>query len=162
MLSAYLASMRRAQLRRRTENSLAYYRPYPKQREFHAAGAGARERLLMAGNQLGKTIAGGFEAAMHATGRYPDWWQGKKFDRPTLAWAAGVSGESTRDNPQRVLLGQIGEHGTGAIPKDALAGIVNARGVPGLVDTIEVRHVSGGLSRIGLKSYAPRCRREAA
>jgi hypothetical protein len=25
----------------------------------------------MAGNQLGKTIAGGFEAAMHATGRYP-------------------------------------------------------------------------------------------
>ena len=50
---------------------LAGYRPYQKQREFHAAGATARERLLMAGNQLGKTLAGGFEAAMHATGRYP-------------------------------------------------------------------------------------------
>jgi hypothetical protein len=46
-------------------------RPYPKQREFHAAGNTARERLLIAGNQLGKTLAGGSEAAMHATGRYP-------------------------------------------------------------------------------------------
>jgi hypothetical protein len=26
--------------------------------------------LLMAGNQFGKTLAGGFEVAMHATGRY--------------------------------------------------------------------------------------------
>ena len=43
--------------RRRTENKLAYYRPYPKQREFHAAGANHRERLLMAGNQTGKTLA---------------------------------------------------------------------------------------------------------
>jgi phage terminase large subunit-like protein len=107
----------------------------------------------MAGNQLGKTLAGGFEAAMHATGRYPEWWQGKRFDGPTIAWAAGVTGKSTRDNPQRVLLGQLGEHGTGAIPKDALANVVNARGVPGLVEMIEVKHVSGGISRIGLKSY---------
>ena len=37
----------------------------------------------MAGNQLGKTLAGGVEAAMHVTGRYPDWWQGKRFDEPT-------------------------------------------------------------------------------
>jgi hypothetical protein len=144
MLSAMRARAKAQQARRRTENRLAHYRPYAKQREFHAAGAVARERLLMAGNQLGKTIAGGFEAAMHATGRYPDWWAGQRFDRPTQAWAAGVSGESTRDNPQRVLLGQIGEHGTGAIPKDALIAITNARGVAGLVDTMEVRHVCGG------------------
>jgi Terminase large subunit, T4likevirus-type, N-terminal len=78
MLSAFLKEIEQQQARRRTENALAYYRPYAKQREFHAAGARARERLLMAGNQLGKTIAGGFEAAMHATGRYPGWWQGKK------------------------------------------------------------------------------------
>src|SRR5215831_16676775 len=62
--------------RRRTENRLNYYRPYKKQLEFHEAGATHRERLLMAGNQLGKTLAGGFEAAMHATGRYPDDWKG--------------------------------------------------------------------------------------
>src|SRR5689334_14530497 len=75
--------------RRLIECRLNYYRPYPKQAGFHAAGATTRERLLMAGNQLGKTLAGGFEAAMHLTGRYPDWWQGRRFDRPTVAWAGG-------------------------------------------------------------------------
>ena len=101
MLSAFLKEIEQERARRRTENALAYYRPYAKQREFHAAGAGARERLLMAGNQLGKTLAGGLEAAKHATGRYPDWRQGRRFDKPTIAWVAGVTGESTRDNPQR-------------------------------------------------------------
>ena len=32
------------------------YRPYPKQAAFHAAGAIHRERLLMAGNQLGQDV----------------------------------------------------------------------------------------------------------
>ena len=116
---------------------LAGYRPYPKQCEFHAAGNAARERLLMAGNQLGKTLAGGFEAAMHATGRYPAWWKGRRFDRPTVAWVGGVTGESTRDSPQRVLLGRPGAHGTGAIPKDALGQVTSARGVADLADNIE-------------------------
>ena len=39
-------------------NRLATYKPYAKQREFHAAGSEFRERLFMAGNQLGKTWAG--------------------------------------------------------------------------------------------------------
>src|SRR5207247_10361772 len=48
--------------------------------EFHSLGAKYRERLFMAGNQLGKTLAGGFECAMHVTGEYPDWWDGRVFD----------------------------------------------------------------------------------
>jgi hypothetical protein len=77
-------------------NRLASYRPYPKQAAFHAAGVKHDERLLMAGNQLGKTLAGGFEWAMHLTDRYPDWWKGRVFDRPVRMWAAGVTSESTR------------------------------------------------------------------
>ncbi len=88
-----------------------------------------------------------------ATSRYPDWWQGRRFDKPTIAWVAGVTCESTRDNPQRILLGRSGQHGTGAIPKDAVANITPAGGVPQLVDSIEVRHVGGATSRIGFKSY---------
>lgn len=107
----------------------------------------------MAGNQLGKTWAGGNEAAIHATGLYPEWWAGKRFDRQTVGWAAGVTGESTRDTVQRILLGRPGEFGTGAIPKDKLLDVTMARGVPGLVDTIRVRHENGGASVIGLKSY---------
>ena len=152
-LSALIASLETEQKRRLIENRLAYYKPYPKQRTFHNAGKEHRERLLMAGNQLGKTFAGGLEAAAHATGRYPDWWQGRRFDQPTVAWAAGVTGEVTRDTVQRVLVGRPGQPGTGAIPRDCLGEMVSARGIPDLLDTIKVKHVSGGYSSIGLKSY---------
>jgi Terminase large subunit, T4likevirus-type, N-terminal len=68
------------QSRRQNENRLRYYRPYRKQNAFHEAGATFRERLFMAGNQLGKTVAGGSEAAMHLTGRYPECLSGKKLN----------------------------------------------------------------------------------
>jgi phage terminase large subunit-like protein len=152
-LSAVEQHLRHEQGRRLVENRLARYKPYPKQAEFHAAGATRRERLLMAGNQLGKTLAGGFEVAMHATGRYPDWWEGKRFERPITAWAAGTTGETVRDTVQRVLIGRTGQLGTGAIPKDMIGDLVSARGVADLMDTIKVRHISGNWSSIGLKSY---------
>jgi phage terminase large subunit-like protein len=135
------------------ENRLAAYVPYPKQAEFHAAGATARERLLMAGNQLGKTLAGGFEAAMHMTGRYPPWWRGKRFDRPVTGWVCGRTGEDLRGGMQRILLGRPGAIGTGAIPKDAIVSLVKAQGVAGLCDIIQVAHDSGGVSVAITKSY---------
>ncbi len=108
----------------------------------------------MAGNQLGKTLAGGFEVAMHATGLYPSWWTGKRFTAPIRAWVAGVTGESTRDNPQRILLGNAGAYGTGTIPRALLPQPPTAsRGVAGLADMVRVTHVSGGESSIGFKSY---------
>ena len=110
-------------------NRLAHYRPYPKQAAFHAAGDGHRERLFMAGNQLGKTLAGSIEEAVHATGRYPAWWRGRRFDRPTVSWVAGVTAESTRDNVQRLLLGRPGAWGTGSLPQDAILETSAARGV---------------------------------
>jgi phage terminase large subunit-like protein len=60
----------------------------------------------------------------------------------------------TRDNPQRVLLGQVGEMGTGAIPKDCLGEFGRAMGVADLYDYIKVRHVSGGWSMLRFKYYA--------
>jgi phage terminase large subunit-like protein len=132
---------------------LLLYRPYPKQRDFHAAGAVHRERLFMAGNQLGKTLAGGFEAAIHATGLYPDWWEGKRFEKPTVGWASGVTGETVRDSVQRVLMGRHTDVGTGALPLAKILDHTSARGVADLMDTIEVKHVSGATSLIALKSY---------
>jgi phage terminase large subunit-like protein len=156
-----LASLLAEQQRRKSRNRLADYKPYKKQAEFHAAGAVHRERLFMAGNQLGKTIAGGAECAIHLTGRYPNWWQGKVFDKPIKAWAAGVTGESTRDNPQRVLVGppqQQEAWGTGMVPGDALADTIMGRGVPHGLDSIVVRHGGGGDIQAGhsilaFKSY---------
>jgi phage terminase large subunit-like protein len=140
--------------RRRTENRLAYYQPYPTQKKFHDAGAKYRERLLMAGNRVGKTFCGGMELAMHVTGRYSPWWEGKRFDGAINAWCGGVTSQAARDVIQANLLGELGAQGTGSLPKDSIIDIMPARGVPGLVDTILVRHLSGEASRIGLKSYA--------
>ena len=101
----------------------------------------------MAGNQLGKTLAGGAEWAYHLTGRYPEWWRGKTFDRPVMLWAAGVTGESTRDNPQRVLIGPpaIKElWGTGMVPFDCLLDRALVRGTADLLDYAVVRWGGGG------------------
>lgn len=152
-LLAELLRLKAERNRRVETRKLLLYRPYPKQREFHAAGAVHRERLFMAGNQLGKTLAGGFEAAIHATGLYPDWWQGRRFEKPTVGWASGVTGETVRDSVQRVLMGRHTDVGTGALPLAKILDHTSARGVADLMDTIEVKHVSGGTSLIALKSY---------
>jgi phage terminase large subunit-like protein len=138
---------------RQKQNQLARYRPYSKQAEFHAAGSTHRQRLLMAANQVGKTWAAGFELAMHATGLYPQWWTGRRWDRAIVGWAAGVTGESTRDNPQRILLGRPGAFGTGAIPKQSIVDHSSSRGLADAVDTIRIRHACGDISTIQLKSY---------
>lgn len=152
---ADLAKRVRAEITRRiTENRLAGYAPYAKQREFHAAGAAFRERLLRAGNQLGKSYSAGAEAAYHATGLYPDWWEGRRFAKPTTGWVGAPSGELARDGQQRILLGPVDAWGTGWLPKARIKDIARASGgVRDLVDTVLVEHVSGGTGRIKFKSY---------
>lgn len=142
--------------RRQDTNRLKHYQPYAKQRDFHRAGDGHRERLFMAGNQLGKTMAGAAEVAMHLTGRYPDWWDGKRFDRPTTWLAGSESYELTRDGVQRLLVGppdREEDWGTGFIPADAITGRTRRMGVSNALDSVTVRHFSGGQSSLLLKAY---------
>lgn len=140
-------------MRQISMRKLELYKPYTKQKEFHNAGRVHRERLLRAGNQNGKTLAGAAEAAIHATGLYPDWWNGRRFDKHNAGWCAGVTSEVVRDSLQRLLIGPVGSPGTGFIPQSKIVDIINARGVPNLADTILVKHISGGVSRIKLKYY---------
>jgi len=133
---------------------------YPKHTEFFEAGAKYRERCFMAANRVGKTVGGGYEVAAHLTGRYPDWWPGRRFERPVRAWMAGKANETTRDILQAKMMGPIvyeGQRksvaGTGIIPGDLLDRPTWKQGVPDLVDTIRVKHVSGGWSVLGVKSY---------
>ena len=147
-----------------SERQLEQYVAYPKQLEFHAAGAdpAIRERLLIAGNQLGKTLSASREAAMHLTGAYPAWWPGKVFHKKTAAWAGSKTSGVTRDSVQRYLLGRPGSWGTGAIPKDRIVDVKkNPHGVPDAVEMITVKHIppdskkgaSDGNSVIAFKSY---------
>jgi hypothetical protein len=145
--------------RRKSRDRLSVYAPYRKQIDFHAAGASCRERLLMAGNQLGKTYCGAAEAAIHLTGLYPEWWRGRRFERPVRAWVGSKTGEVTRDGAQRLLVGEPrdkGQWGTGMIPGARLIGCTARSSTPGALDGLTVRHVSGGISTLGFKSYAAR------
>ena len=128
---------------------------YTKHLEFFAAGADHRERCMMAANRVGKTWGvGGYETALHLTGRYPDWWEGQRFDHPIEAWVAGDTSETTRDIVQAALVGPIGNLGTGLIPLEDIIGEPTKRsGVSGAMDTARVRHASGGHSLVGFKSY---------
>jgi phage terminase large subunit-like protein len=126
-------------------------------------GSGHNERLFLAANRIGKTEgAGGYEVALHLTGRYPDWWTGLRFDRPIDAWVCGKSNEAVRDILQKKLMGPVAwagrrktVRGTGMIPgEDIIDGSVSwKRGVADFVDTIKIRHRTGGFSELGFKSY---------
>jgi phage terminase large subunit-like protein len=137
-------------------SKLLYFRPYPKQLAFYALGKTKRERLFMAGTQVGKSEAGAFEAALHATGRYPEWWPGKRFDKPTRGWCSGITSMDVRNVQQRKLCGTPGveaDWGTGQIPKECLIDRSRAPGIVDAIDQLQVRHVTGGTSIIQFKSY---------
>jgi phage terminase large subunit-like protein len=138
------------------ENAIRSFAPYPKQAEFFDLGATMRERLLMAGNQLGKSQAGAFEVACHLTGEYPDWWKGRRWDRPVIGWAGGESSTAVRDIQQRKLCGSPGVEvllGTGMIPRRTFVGKSLGHGASDAFDTIKIKHASGGVSELSFKSY---------
>jgi len=127
---------------------------YPKHLAFFDAGVEHRERLFMAGNRVGKTIAGGYEATCHLTGVYPHWWRGRRFDRPAKALAAGDTRSTTRDIIQDKMLGMFEDMGTGLIPKSRIVGSPSrVQGISKAVEEVKVQSAFGGISTLMLRSY---------
>lgn len=131
---------------------------YPKHIEFMAHGAEYRERCFRAANRCGKTVSGAYETVCHVTGRYPEWWEGYRFEGPVKFWAAGDTAKTARDIIQVELLGNHGAHGTGMIPGEDIVRTTSKAGVPDAVDTIYVKHYDeygdqDGISQLQLKSY---------
>ena len=140
--------------RRKLTNRMADYKPYAYQVKFH--NTAGQQRLLMAGNRIGKSFCGAMEMAFHLTGLYPDWWEGKKFVRPIRAWAGGASNETTRDICQRELVGQPDDptaRGTGSIPLSLIGETVRKAGVPNAMNSLVIKHVTGGWPRLAFKAY---------
>lgn len=132
---------------------------YPKHLEFFKAGKQYRERCFLAGNRVGKSVAGGYETTAHLTGEYPHWWEGKKFFKPVRAWVAGDTNETTRDILQKLLLGEVAYDGatkivdgSGLIPRDCIGKPTWKQGVANFVDTIPIKH-KNGWSELGFKSF---------
>lgn len=129
---------------------------YTKHLEFFRAGKEYKERILTGGNQIGKSSSSGYELARHATGVYPEWWDGRTFDRPVEIWIAAPDYKKVMDGMQRYLLGDGSDHGTGFIPKEMIKDVRPQPGTPGCVSLIEVWYKtpnSGRWSTIRVKSY---------
>ncbi len=137
-------------------NRVKAYDPYPYQQKFHKSGSEANQRLLMAANRIGKSYCGSMELSYHLTGIYPDWWEGREYDHPIVAWAGGVSNETTRDIVQFELLGSPDDpdaFGSGTIPKNHIIKTERKPGVPNAKSVALIRHVSGGNSSLFFKAY---------
>lgn len=125
----------------------------PKHRAFFDAGEKYRIRAFIAGNRVGKTVASTYEAACHATGLYPDWWKGKRFNRPVKVWACGISWGQVKETILSKLYGTTGNPGTGLISPELILKTTAASGIPGALESIVVKHTSGGSSVISFKTY---------
>jgi hypothetical protein len=114
---------------------LHHYTPDPHHERLFVAGQDAAARLAMWPNRAGKSIAGAYEAACHATGDYAASWNGKWFTEhaPNIV-IASPSLEVSRDIVQRHLLGFI--------PQASLGRITKWTGIPDCIDTLRVRHRS--------------------
>lgn len=127
---------------------------YSKHVAFFAAGAVHKERAAMAANRVGKTEGlGAYETTLHLTGLYPDWWPGRRWDRPINCLAGGDTGTTTRDILVAKTLGPKEARGTAMIPRDTLGKIAPAPGIPDHVDYAKIKHVSGGWSTLQFRSY---------
>jgi phage terminase large subunit-like protein len=132
------------------------YKPYPKQVDFHTAGKHYRDRLFLAGNQLGKTLSGAYEMAMHLTGDYPEWWPGRRVPWAGRYLAGSESRELTRKGVQRLLIGPPEDEsawGTGSIPRDRIVEYTRATGVADCLASVTVRHACGDLATLQFASY---------
>lgn len=131
---------------------------YPKHIAFLNAGNAIRERAFFGGNRVGKSETCAYELACHATGRYPWWWEGRRFDCPISAVCLGKSHQNVRDVAQYKLLGNVNDLGSGMIPKDHLHKPFMKQGIPNGISQISVDHydedgVKDGVSVIDFMSY---------
>lgn len=133
---------------------------YGKYTEVFTAGAEHQERCTLGGNRVGKTLGiGGYETAVHLTGLYPPWWDGYRFDRPILAWAAGTKSAKVRDVNQKMLLGSLHQRkgftqaDGGLIPESRIGRLTRRTGVADAVDQVVVKHVNGFENVCTFKSY---------
>lgn len=124
-----------------------YNRLYDWQRRLNAATKDHIACMLMAANQVGKSITGCSIDSFHLTGEYPDNWEGHKFESPPMCWLLGYSGEKTRDLLQHKLFGRFtaGKFEGGLISADKIVhgGWRAMTGTSGAMREVRVKHVNG-------------------
>lgn len=141
-------------------NQLKYFRPFEHQTKFFITST--PRRGILAANRIGKTVSTCYETAMHLTGRYPDWWAGRRYDKPITAMVAGEGWSQVALVLQNELLGSpdvklVESLGTGAIPRECIVTDTMRNDGANCIGC-EIRHSSGGKSYLLFANYTQEVR----
>lgn len=119
-----------------------------------------RHNYIAAGMVHHNSFSGGAHTAFHLTGRYPDWWEGRRYTHPVKWVCGGKNNEKTRDLLQGALFGEPSREdawGTGFVPKKDIGKYTRKPGVPDAKYHVFVRHhtdgVFDGWSKITFLAY---------
>lgn len=111
--------------------------------QFEYFASNKEIKAFFGSNRAGKTTAGIFEFCVHATGLYPDWWKGRRWDRPIKGRIYGAD----FTNGVRVLTDKLYEW----MPRSLIAEVYR-NNQKNDVDWY-IKHVSGGISQFNIMSY---------
>ncbi len=104
----------------------------------------AETTAFFGANRSGKSVAGAVKAIYHATGRYPDWWEGRRYDRPT-------EGRIFAENYKKgaaIVIKKLKQW----LPRDAYY-CAPKRGNAGVEIDWYIKHVGGGVSHFDIMTY---------
>ena len=138
---------------------------YAKYLPFFKAGDNHKLRAIFGGNRSGKSLTTCYELALHLSGEYPDWWEGKRFDRAYDWWVCGEETNLLRQSIIKTLVGPVGEYGTGLIRHRHLdfETMTDTTKVATTLTALRVKHKSGKYCQVDFKTYnMPRTSFQAA
>ena len=129
---------------------------YKKHMEFIAATATKNVVYFRAANRIGKTLLAAWMACVFMTGMYPQWWTGRRFDRPVNVWLIGVDHEQVLAAMQNIMFNAAFEEGDGGLlPKELITDVKLKQKPAGAIFSFKVLHVpTGKYSNATYKCYA--------
>src|SRR6478609_9280621 len=84
---------------------------YPAHKAFFDATSEYQQVLFRASNQTGKTTSGAYAISCWATGNYPDWWQGRVFDKAPCSVGLWRHKRYRKGNPTKQIPRNPKRHG---------------------------------------------------
>jgi phage terminase large subunit-like protein len=148
--------------RRLKECKADFYDPWPWQREVIEKTKEYHEIAAWKANRMGGTLTMAFVVRCWTTGKYPDWWNGRRFPHATRGLIVGSSGEQLKNAAQKILVGNVKTGlGRGEINlpypilgvEDIHESADFSSDTRGLMETLYVKHIGGGVSVIRLMTH---------
>lgn len=127
---------------------------YPLHKKFLDLTAQYDTICLMSGNQVGKSMLVSYLISRHAEGVYPEWYEGKRFEKSApFIVVASETNQAVKNNVQSYLVQKSGIVGHGFLTKKSIIETTKmAQG--GGYQELKIQHSSGELSTILFMAYS--------